>query len=134
MRAQTAFEYMVIAIIILAFLTPMWLYVSQVQNESAEGLSLTYAKNAVKKIAENADLVYSQRLGAKVKVGIYIPRGVEEINITGKTVIMRIYSSSGAVDIFETSTADLNGTLPTTSGFHWVMIEAKGDYVQISKL
>ncbi len=125
---------MVIAIIILAFLTPMWLYVSQVQNESAEGLSLTYAKNAVKKIAENADLVYSQRLGAKVKVGIYIPRGVEEINITGKTVIMRIYSSSGAVDIFETSTADLNGTLPTTSGFHWVMIEAKGDYVQISKL
>jgi len=134
MKAQTAFEYMTIAIIILAFLTPVWLYVSQVQSESAEQLSLTYAKNAVKKIAENADLVYSQRLGAKVKVGVYIPNGVEDINITGKTVIMKVYSSSGVADIFETSTANLNGTLPTDSGFHWVLIEAKGDYVQIGKL
>lgn len=134
MRAQTAFEYMVIAILILAFLTPIWLYVSQVHNESAEQLSLTYAKNAVKKIVENADLVYSQRLGAKVKVGVYIPSGVEEVNITGNSVIMKVYSSSGVVDIFETSTANLNGTLPATSGFHWVLIEAKGDYVQISKL
>ncbi|NIO23054.1 MAG: hypothetical protein GTN38_03455 [Candidatus Aenigmarchaeota archaeon] len=131
MRAQTAFEYMVIAMIILGFLVPIWLYVSQVQNESAETLALTYAKNAVKKIAENADLVYSQRLGAKVKVGVYIPNGVEEINITGKTVIMKVYSSSGVVDIFETSAANLNGSLPTTSGFHWILIEAKGDYVQI---
>ncbi len=122
---------MVIAMIILGFLVPIWLYVSQVQNESAETLALTYAKNAVKKIAENADLVYSQRLGAKVKVGVYIPNGVEEINITGKTVIMKVYSSSGVVDIFETSAANLNGSLPTTSGFHWILIEAKGDYVQI---
>lgn len=134
MRAQTAFEYMVIAIIILGFLTPVWLYVTQVQSESAEQLSLTYAKNVVKKIVENADLVYSQRLGAKVKVGLYIPRGVEDINITGNTVVMKVYSSSGTADIFETSIANLNGTLPTSSGFRWVLIEAKGDYVQIGTL
>jgi type II secretory pathway pseudopilin PulG len=131
MKAQTAFEYMVIAIIILAFLTPIWLYVSQSQRESAEQLSLTYAKNTVKKIVENADLVYSQRMGAKVKVGVYIPAGVEQVNITGKTVIIRVYSSSGSADIFETSMANLNGTLPAASGFHWVFIEAKGNYVQI---
>jgi uncharacterized protein (UPF0333 family) len=134
MRGQTAFEYLVIVIIILGFLVPVWLYVSQVQNESSEQLSLTYAKNAVKKIAENADLVYSQRLGAKVRVGIYVPSGVESINITGKTVIMRIYSFSGTSDVFETSMANLNGTLPASPGFYWVLIEAKGDYVQIGTL
>jgi len=134
MRGQTAFEYLVIVIIILGFLVPVWLYMTQVQNESADQLSLTYAKNAVKKIAESADLVYSQRLGAKVKVGIYIPRGVENINITGKTVIMRIYSLSGTSDVFETSIADLNGTLSTSPGFRWVLIEAMGDYVQIGTL
>ncbi len=134
MKAQTAFEYMIIAIIVLGFLTPVWLYISQVQTQSTEQFSLTYAKNAVKKLAENADLVYSQRLGAKVKVGVYIPNGVEGINITGKTVIMKVYSSSGTVDIFETSTANLNGSLPADAGFHWVLIEAMGDYVQIGTL
>lgn len=134
MKAQTAFEYMIIAIIVLGFLTPVWLYISQVQTQSTEQFSLTYAKNAVKKLAENADLVYSQRLGAKVKVGIYIPNGVEGINITGKTVIMKVYSSSGTVDIFETSMANLNGSLPADAGFHWVLIEAMGDYVQIGTL
>jgi len=134
MRAQTAFEYMVIAIVILGFLTPVWLYVTQAQTETSEHLSLTYAKNAVKKIVENADLVYSQRLGAKVKIGVYIPMGVESVNITGRSVIMRVRTSSGVSDIFETSMADLNGSLPATSGFHWVLIEAKGDYVQISTL
>jgi len=134
MKAQTAFEYMIIAIIVLGFLTPVWLYISQVQTQSTEQFSLTYAKNAVKKLAENADLVYSQRLGAKVKVGVYIPNGVEGINITGKTVIMKVYSSSGTVDIFETSMANLNGSLPADPGFHWVLIEAMGDYVQIGTL
>jgi len=30
--------------------------------------------------------------------------------------------------------ANLNGSLPADPGFHWVLIEAMGDYVQIGTL
>jgi uncharacterized protein (UPF0333 family) len=132
MRAQVAFEYLVIVIIVLAFLTPLWIYLSQVKTQTVGELSLSYAKNAVKKIADASDLVYSQRLNAKVRIGVYIPRNVQEINITGKMIDMRVLSDSTLVDVFENTKADLNGSLPTNEGFYWILVEAKGDYVQIS--
>jgi hypothetical protein len=132
MRAQTAFEYMVIVIFVLAFLTPIWIYLSQVQNQTNDQFSLSYAKNAVSQIAKKADLVYSQRMDAKVKIGVYIPRGVEYVNITGNEINMRVYSRSGYVDVFDTSIAQLQGNLPAQEGFYWVLIKAEGDYVNIT--
>jgi uncharacterized protein (UPF0333 family) len=132
MNAQTAFEYMVIAIFILAFLTPIWIYLAQLQSQTSDEFALSYAKNAVNQIAKKADLVYSQRMEAKVKIGVYIPRGVEEINITGNEINIRIRSMSGSVDVFATSIAQLQGSLPTDEGLYWVLIKAEGDYVNVT--
>ncbi len=132
MKAQTAFEYMVIAMFVLAFLTPIWIYLSQLQTQTSDQFALSYAKNAVTQIAKKADLVYSQRMEAKVKIGLYIPRGVEEVNITGNEINMRVRSMSGDVDVFATSIAQLQGNLPTSEGFYWVMLKAEGDYVNVT--
>jgi hypothetical protein len=132
MRGQTAFEYMVIAIFILAFLTPIWIYLSQLQAQTNDEFALSYAKNAVNQIAKKADLIYSQRMDAKVKIEVYIPRGVQEINITGNEINMRILSSTGPVDVFATSIAQLQGNLPTEEGLYNVLIKAEGDYVNVT--
>ncbi len=132
MKAQTAFEYMVIAIFILAFLTPIWVYLYQLQAQTSDEFAISYAKNAVTQIAKKADLVYSQRMDAKVKIEVYIPRGIEYINITGNEVNMRILSRSGPVDIFATSIAQLQGSIPTGEGLYWILIKAEGDYVSIA--
>ncbi len=132
MRAQTAFEFMVVAIFVLAFLTPIWVYLSQIQGETSDQFVLSYAKNAVMQIAKKADLVYSQRMDARVKMQIYIPAGVQLINISGNEINMRVLSTSGVVDIFETSIAQLQGSLPTEEGYYWVLIKAEGNYVNIT--
>ena len=132
MKAQTAFEYLIIAIFILAFLTPIWIYLSQIQTQTGDEFALSYAKNAVTQIAKKSDLIYSQRMDAKVKIEVYIPRGVQYINITGNEINMRVLSSSGPVDIFATSIAQLQGSLPTSEGLYLVLIKAEGDYVNIT--
>lgn len=132
MKAQAAFEYLIIAIFILMFLTPIWIYLSQLQTQTTDEFALSYAKNAVTQIAKKADLVYSQRMEAKVKIEVYIPRGVQEINITGNEINMRVLSRSGAVDVFATSIAQLQGNLPTSEGLYWVLIKAEGDYVNVT--
>lgn len=132
MRGQTAFEYMIMAIFILMFLMPIWVYMTQVQAQAADEFRLSYAKNAVTQIAKKADLIYSQRLGAKIKMEVYIPSGVEYVNITGNEINMRVASMSGPVDVFETSIAQLQGGIPAQEGLYTVVIKAEGDYVNIT--
>jgi uncharacterized protein (UPF0333 family) len=132
MRGQAAFEFMIIVVFVFAFLTPIWIYVSQVQVQMADQFALSYAKNAVTQIAKKADLVYSQRMDAKVEMEIYIPSGVQEINISGNEINMRMLSSSGVSDIFATSIAQLQGSLPVEEGLYNVLVKAEGDHVNIT--
>ena len=132
MKSQAAFEYMLIVMIVLAFLVPLWAYLYNIQSQSGTEISISYAKTAVRDIINNADLVYSQGPPAKVKIKIYIPSGVEEINISGTTINFKVRVDSEVSDIFGESIAQLNGSLPTQEGNYYVNIEAKEDYVQIS--
>lgn len=132
MKGQTAFEFMIIAIFVLAFMMPLWFYVAQVQSQTSDQITLSYAKNAAVQIAKRADLVYSQRMDASIKIEIYIPAGVEYINIEGNEVVMHVNSISGDTDVYSTSIAQMQGELPAAEGLYWVMIKAQGDYVNIS--
>jgi uncharacterized protein (UPF0333 family) len=130
-KAQIAMEYMIIVLIVLLFITPAWLYLQQVKGETSDQMGLSYAKNSVTRLAESADMVYSQRLGAKMKISVFVPANVQEVNMTGDTVNMRVLTSNGLVDVWSSSMAQLNGTIPATEGLYWVVVEAMGSYVQI---
>ena len=134
MRGQTAFEYMVIAIFVLMFLMPIWVYMSQIQVQTRDEFALSYAKNAVTQIAKKSDLVYSQRLDARIKIDVYIPRGIHYVNITGNEINRRIMPNAGPGDVFETSIAQLQGTLPTSEGLYSILLKAEGNYVNITVL
>jgi uncharacterized protein (UPF0333 family) len=132
MRAQTAFEFMVIIIFVLAFIIPIWIYLYQMQVETNDQFVLSYAKNTVTQIAKKADLVYSQRMGARVKIEVYVPRGVQYVNITGNEINMRVLSSSGPIDVFATSIAQMQGSLPAEEGLYQILIKSEGDYVNVT--
>jgi len=124
MKAQAAFEYMVIVIIALTFMMPLWVYITSVKTEASDELSLSYAKNTVDKLASTADLIYSQGSPAKVRVNIFIPPGVYGYNITNNTVVLRVMYMGTVTDVYAESRAMLNGTLPTAEGSYWMQIEA----------
>ena len=124
MKVQVAFEYMLIVIIALVFMIPIWIYITTIKTETTSELSLTYAKNAVEKIASTADLIYSQGPPAKVQVSVFIPEGIEDYYIVNNTVNYMVLYSNSFTDVFATSRARLNGTLPTVAGNYWIEIKA----------
>jgi len=124
MRAQVAFEYMLIVIMALAFLIPLWTYVTKVEAEASGELTLAYAKSSVERLASTADLIYSQGAPAKVKVSIYIPDAVAGYNITNYTINIKVLYMGTVSDVFAVSRARLNGTLPTTRGSYWMEVQA----------
>jgi len=133
MRAQVSFEYLMIFALAVAFAIPVWIYASSFQQSAGEELSLSYSKNAAEQIASAADLVYTQGPPAKVRLSIYIPAGVKETNVTGKSIVLKVWSAGNTSDVFSTSTANLSGEIPSSEGMYWISVESKGDYVQITR-
>ena len=131
---QVSFEYMITLIIILAFLLPIWVYVSGVQRDVNYELAFSYARNTVRKIANTADMVYSQGPPSKVTVEVFVPPYVESSNIANNTVSLNLLTESLNNTIFDTSRATMVGTLPITEGLHSIKIEAVGDYVLVEEV
>ncbi len=124
MKAQAAFEYMLVVMIALSFLVPLWTYSMTVKNEASDELKLSYAKSATETLASAADLVYSQGAPAKVRVTVFIPEGVQEANITNQTIMLRVAYTGGNTGVFSISRARLNGTIPTRRGTYWMEVRA----------
>jgi hypothetical protein len=127
MRAQAAFEYMLVVLIALAFMMPLWLYMTTVKSEASDELSISYAKDAARMLVSACDLVYTQGPPAKVSITIFVPPGTVNSTITNSTVTFTISHSGGESTVFAESRARINGTLPATSGSYVMEISALDD-------
>ena len=130
-RAQTAMEYFLIMGMVMAVLIPTWAYVTAVQRDAGDQISLSYAHNAVNKIAGIADMVHSQGSPASMKTMIHIPAGVEEIQLRNREVNFRVRTSSGTSDVYAITIANLTGSIPTTPGDYHITINANYGCVQV---
>jgi len=131
-KAQVSFEYLMIFGLAIAFAIPVWLYVTSLQQDTGQELSLSYARNAVNQITSSADLVYGQGPPAMVRLSVYIPPGIHSVNITGKEINFNMSVGSGFSDVFSSSISNLSGTLPAQEGMRRIRVESMGDYVNIS--
>ncbi len=134
MKVQVAVEYIIIVAVVIAFLVPLWSYVASVKQQTGEQLRISYAQNAVDKIADTADMVYSQGPPAKVNLRVYIPGGVGSTNISGTMVNMKVWVGMNYSDVTAFSMVQMNGTLPSSEGNYWVTVEAREGFVQIDTL
>lgn len=132
MKGQAATEMLAIVALVLAFLIPVWYYVSTLQASTAAELTQSYAESAVSRLAKAADSVFSQGKPAKIRMDVYIPKGVEQSSVTGRTLILRIRTGTSLSDVPATSISPLNGSLPTKEGTYKVSIEAFDNVVQIT--
>ncbi len=132
MRGQASIEYLALVGIVLAFIIPVWLYMTSLNTQTGNELSLSYAKNAAKQIADVSSLVYSQGPPAKVSLKLYIPSGVINASLQGNNIVFNVSVGNSYTDVFAVSSAPLNGTLPTEQGTYNIAIQAVGSYVQIN--
>ena len=132
---QSSVEYFVIAIMVLMFMVPIWTYIATTQQQTSGELSLSYAKNAVKQIADSSSLVYSQGYPAKINIKVYIPDGVENITINDKIITFYVRTGSQRTEVWYTSNAPMQGsaTIPTNEGYYYLDVISQDTYVEINR-
>jgi hypothetical protein len=132
MRAQAATEFLIIVSVALTILIPLILLVNQSFISYRDDTKISLAKEAVKKLGENADWVYSQGPPAKVTIEVYIPEDVVETSLENKMILYKIRTSAGITDVYYYTVPNLNGTLPNKAGYYYVSLTSYTNYVNIS--
>jgi len=133
MLGQTAFEYLILFSLVLAILAFLTYYAQDMTERNREEIIMSNAVIAVNKIAEAANIVYTQGKPSQITLSVYIPEKVYSIEFLNRMIIMRINVSSGSSDIFAESKAPLQGSISTTSGTKRIKIKAEGSYVNITE-
>jgi len=133
MRGQTAFEYILIFSIVLLMVLILTAYSGEITIRNREDIRISNSITAVNKIAEAANIVSTQGKPSQITLSIYIPEEVEEIQISGSTILMKIRIASGVSDIFAVSKSELQGYISNRSGTRNIKVIAEGNYVNITE-
>jgi len=132
MKAQVALEYLIIVSVALIIIIPLALYANELFYGYREDTRITLAKNAVKKLGENSDWVYSQGEPAQLTIEVYIPDGIAQISLDNNTILFKVKTSSGISNVYYTTIAPLNGSVPINSGYYEISLTAYEDFLDIS--
>ncbi|MDI6825579.1 MAG: hypothetical protein QMD36_00040 [Candidatus Aenigmarchaeota archaeon] len=132
MKAQAASEFLIMVSVALTILIPLILLVNQSLMDYRDNTKISLAKEAVRKLGENADWVFSQGPPAKVTVEVYIPEDVVSASLNNKMILYQIRTSAGVTDVYYYTVSNLTGTLPEKSGYYFVSLTSFSKYVNIT--
>jgi uncharacterized protein (UPF0333 family) len=133
MKGQTAIEYLLLFSLVFAILAILTSYAQDITERNREEIIMSNAVIAVNKIAEAADIVYTQGKPSAITFSVYIPENVNSIIFSNNMINMKINVNSGINDIFAASKAPLQGSISTDSGTKRIKVKSEGSYVNVTQ-
>ena len=99
---------MAIAVMALTIFALIWLFVTGAATQADNGASIAAAKQAVGKLKDAADLVYTQGPPAQVSVPISVPRDTLFFNASGREIVMTVGNSEENTTAYSVAYANLS--------------------------
>ena len=132
-KSQSSFEMLLIFMIAITILVPVVIYVSIVQTEYSDSYKISTGQNVVNRLAEAADTIFLQGSGTRISLTLQFPDSISSTSIGNGEISIKITTSGGEKEVYQTTKEPVSGTLPNKSGVFKIRIENKGDFVQISQ-
>lgn len=130
-RAQASFDMLLTFMIGISIILATILYVNSAQTEYSSSYKINAAQNTVNKIAEAADTIFLQGNHSKIVLTLYFPDGISKASVQDNTVMLKLVTSSGETDIYQTTKENVSGSLPKASGTYKITVENIGENVSI---
>jgi len=135
-RGQISSEYLIVVgfvvFLILSVVGVSFFY----SNSINDRIKLNQVENFAVKIIENAESVFYLGEPSQVSISIYLPSGVEDIEIvnegSGSSLVFTVETSSGDIIRSFESNVIIEGDLPATEGVKNIKIAAGDDRVILS--
>lgn len=132
-RGQISTEYLIvvsfIVFVVLGILAVSFVYTSKIRDT----IKFSQIERMSDRIISSAETIFYAGEPSKTKMTIYIPEGIQEIEITSNEIIFTIITSSGQNVISYNSNVPLEGSLSSAKGTKVISLEAQEDRVIISE-
>ena len=119
-KGQESVEYLTIIIVLLLIVGMIFVYALDLSQRT---IMMEKTKNAVKELANVADLVYASGPGSKMYAEIELPANIEEQILEENELGYKLRIGNAITDIYEETRAKLTGELPTAEGTHIIALE-----------
>jgi len=128
MKAQIAVEYMIIVAVVLGAAITFFYYTN---TYSSESINKYQAKESIEVLAKAIDYVYALGPGTQTTVVIEVPPNVVSSYVTRNEIGFKIGISGKINEVYEITKASVSGSLPSTPGRHFVIVNSTGSGVVI---
>ena len=122
-KAQIGLEYILIFAILLAALTPIFIYSI---NISSTSMRTTQSRTAVQTIATAANNLYKLG-GGKTTITVNMPSGVDSYLVANRTIRITLLIGDGYGDALALTDSNVTGTIPITEGVHNIPLQMLSD-------
>lgn len=133
MKAQAALEYLIMAGISLTIVSFIWVYVTSSTAQTEWTMKTAYARQAANKIAQSADIVYTQGYPAEVSFLAVFPDNIDSVSIANRTIIIQMRSGYMLTTIIASTLAEITGNISIYQGSHRISVKSENGYVNITE-
>src|SRR3989338_1845309 len=119
-RAQASSEYIIIVGFVVGITIPLMLVYFTFANNVNDQIISAQLEQISKSIIDSADTVYFLGEPSQTTLKVYLPKGIQSVQIINKAINYKIRTGHGINDIVFVSSSDLTGVLPTSSGIHFI--------------
>jgi uncharacterized protein (UPF0333 family) len=133
-KGQIAVEYMIMFGMQFLIVALLWVYITEESQRSDFAVQTAYAKNAINKITDTANLVSVQGPPAQTQVTLVFPDNINRIIMSGPTLIFEIKFKDIMSNLSATSFANITGNLTSRQGTHRITIKSVSNYVEITEV
>ena len=123
-RAQTSVELIAILSMVLGIFLVIYATNVSVMDSFSSVYKTEKMKTSLNEIAAASELVYQQGQGAKTRVYIALPSGINGYTVAGQTINYSINMQGENRTFFKNLDFSVQGELPANEGEYWVNVEA----------
>ncbi len=130
--AQISMEYMTIVGFVMVVTLPLIIIYYNYAGATVDEINMNQLLQITRKIADTSDSVYYLGKPSETTIKLYMPNNIKYVNITDNEISFTIQTIAGLSDIVASTHVNISGTVPISSGIHYINIKAEDYYVNIS--
>jgi len=131
-RAQLSIEYLIIIGFAFLITVPLTILFLLESNSTSDTVSIAQAQQVAQKIISAAEAIGYSGEPCFTTLKVSMPKNVDSVIISEQELTIKLKIQSGISDVVEFSAVNLTGNMSSVAGMHFIRIEAKKGFVNIT--
>jgi|SaaInlStandDraft_4_1057021.scaffolds.fasta_scaffold46982_2 uncharacterized protein (UPF0333 family) len=134
-RGQASMEFLVIVGFVFLMIIPLVIIFLEQSAYVKDAISQNHIRNIAVKLTDKAETVYYLGGSSKTTIKALFPKGIEDVNLTGKSITFWFRNSENNLrSITSVCAINITGNISVKPGVHLIQIESAGDSALLKEI